>query len=411
MARVHFVRNTVLNDVATSNATATKAEPTAAAFLDEAFITGNQFASHSRDGGSTWSFVNPSTTFPATEGGFCCDQIALHEPSRNLWIWILQYRVGVAGTNIFRLAISTSGVPVPWTRYWDFAPVNINPAWATNAWFDYPDATVINNHLYITYTVRGAAESWLDAVVFKLPLDGLASGGAFNYDHYRTGAGGAARLTRGAGTDMFFASHNGANPVRIFRWPDQPGSRITSFDVNASDWTGAGVYSSPGPDGTDWLHETDSGITGAWVVGQQAGFMWTANAGPGRPQPYAKALIVNTTNGAIVSQPDIWSTTAAWAYPAACPNADGVVGVSLFHGGGGLSNPGHVVGFLDAGQWVLNFSSVGTNGPIDNKWGDYVSCVPHHPNTTEWVAAGYTLQGGATHSDVEPQYVHFSKAP
>src|SRR2546423_1042276 len=81
---------------------------------DEVFVTGNVYASRSSDAGASWSFVNPFTTFPATEGGFCCDQIVLHESSRNLWAWLLQYRTGQTGTNIVRLAASSNGKPEKW---------------------------------------------------------------------------------------------------------------------------------------------------------------------------------------------------------------------------------------------------------------------------------------------------------
>ena len=37
------------------------------------------------------SVVDPFTALPSAAGGFCCDQVVLYEPSRDIWIWILQY--------------------------------------------------------------------------------------------------------------------------------------------------------------------------------------------------------------------------------------------------------------------------------------------------------------------------------
>jgi len=67
-------------------------------------VTGNMFASHTIDNGADIRFVN----LFIFAGGFCCDQI-IHERSRNLWLWVLQYRTDLNGSNIFRLAVSTSG--------------------------------------------------------------------------------------------------------------------------------------------------------------------------------------------------------------------------------------------------------------------------------------------------------------
>jgi hypothetical protein len=404
MSEVNLVKNIGLDDTATGVLTSTINEPTAAGFLDELFVTGNWFASRSGDGGTTWELVNPFTAFPAAGGEFCCDQIVLHERGRNLWVWILQYEEQ-AGSNVFRLAVSTS-VAGPWS-YWDFGPGLVDPTWATNAWFDYPDAATSDNNLFITFNVFSAAsEAWLGAAVFKLPIDGLVSGN-LQYQVYPITTHGSLRLTRGATSDMYFASHRGQNPIRIFRWPDAPGATMSWFDVSSGTWTGRDPYSSRGPGGAEWLGRLDPRITGGWVVGDQVGFLWTANASPDRPQPYVKALVVDAQTKSLVSEPDIWNDGGAWAYPSACPNANGVVGISLFFGGGEQSHPGHVVGFLEGDQWVLALSGASTHGPVGGSWGDYVSCEVHDPEGTEWVASGYTLQGGTDRQFIEPRYVHF----
>jgi hypothetical protein len=96
----------------------------------------------------------------------------------------------------------------------------------------------------------------------------------------------------------------------------------------------------------------------------------------------------------------------AFAYPAACPNAQGVIGVSLFMGGG-TRHPTHLVGFRDGGAWRLVVTRASTNGPTGGAWGDFVVCRRHQPQTSEWVASGFTMQGGTDRRNVEPQYVHF----
>lgn len=402
---VSLTKNIGLDDAATGIQTSTIDEPTAAGSGDELFVTGNWFASHSDDAGSTWTLVDPFTALPSAAGGFCCDQVTLHEVSRDMWIWLLQYSDD-GNQNVFRVAISKPGASGPWS-FWDFAPATFDTAWASDTMFDFPDVATTDNNLYITYNVFTISSgAWLAAIVFKFSLDELAALGSLHYEHFTITSHGSLRLTRGATSDMFFASHNGVDPVRIFQWPDAAGSGISNFDVSASTaWSGTGAFSAPGPGG-EWLGRLDSRITGGWVVGNQAGFLWAANAQSGRPQPYTKAIVVDTSTQAVVAEPDIWHDQFAWAYAAACPNSDGVVGVALFSGGG-ASDPTHSVGFLDGTQWNLVISRASTHGPAGGSWGDYLSCRLADPDTTEWVASGYTLQGGTDRRFVEPQYVQF----
>src|SRR3712207_9505559 len=62
----------------------------------------------------------------------------------------------------------------------------------------------------------------------------------------------------------------------------------------------------------------------------------------------------------LVEEPQIWTTTSAFAYPAACPNVNGVLGVSLFFGGGDRQ-PAHVVGFRDGAEWRLAITAQSTH--------------------------------------------------
>ncbi len=401
MASVRLIRNLGLGDAATSTQTSTVGEPTAAASGNNLFVTGNWYASRSTDGGANWSLVDPFTTLPSAAGGFCCDQIVFYDPGHDIWIWILQY-VRSGTSNIFRVAISRGGSFGSW-YWWDFSPQALNASW-TDLWFDYPDAATSSNHLYLTFNAFTSAGAWQRAVVFKMPLATLASGASLGYQWWSTTTHGSLRLTQGATGSMFFASHNGGTTLRVFGWPDASNT-VGFWDVKVSAWS-AGPYSAPGPGGVEWLGRTDSRITAAWIAGTRAGFMWTAAAGSGRPFPYAKAAVVDVTTRALVEQPDLWSQNAAYAYPAACPNAQGVVGLSVFYGGN-ARHPAHVVGFRDGSAWRLVISRSGTNGPTDAKWGDYLSCRRHQPNSSEWVASGFTLQGGTDRRNVEPQYVHF----
>jgi hypothetical protein len=418
MSTVRIVANVGLDDTATNDATLITNEPTVAQFGDEIYVTGNLFSSYSNDGGATWAFVDPSTALPTAAGGFCCDQIVAHERSRNLWFWVLQYN-RQAGSNVLRVALSTSGRPTaPWT-FWDFAPATFNNALAGNGWFDYPDVAFTDNMMYITSNVYDNATpqaNWLQSVVIRIPIDTFLSGN-ITYQYYNITDHGSLKLARGCTNEMFFASHTYGNPIRVYRWGDGAAATLTFDDINASAWTGSGTFSSPGPGGIEWLTHSDSRITAGWCSGNQVGFAWTAHADGSHPQPYIKTLVINTTDKSVVAEPDLWNSTQAWAYPAVYPAPDGRVGISAFFGGGNVSHPAHIVGFLENGSWIVARTATSTHGPNAAVWGDYLSCSLYDPTAvdvvtgTDWVATGFTMQGGSTRNDVEPRYVRFGVGP
>lgn len=406
MANVNLIKNIGLGDSATSTQTSNVNETTVATSNSNIFVTGNWFASSSINNGKSWTQVDPFTALPPAANGFCCDQVVVYEPTRDIWIWILQYSSIPGGNNVFRIAVAPGASPSAW-QWWDVSPVDLDDSW-TGLWFDYPDTAVSDNHLYLTFNVFNHAQPnnrWQRAVAFKVPLDTLRAGTGLTYQWWTTIDNGSLRLTQGASGSMFFADHNSGRTLRVYGWPDDSNT-VGSFDVQVSQWS-PGPYSAPGPDGSDWLvQRCDARITGAWISGTRAGFLWTAAPKSSRPMPYVKGAVVDVTTQSLVEEPDIWSAESAYAYPAACPNAAGVVGVSLAMGGG-PRHPSHVVGFRDGGDWRLKITRSGTDGPPSGSWGDYLTCRRHHPNTSEWVASGYTLQGGTNRRNIEPQYVHF----
>jgi hypothetical protein len=399
MVTIH--RNIGLDDLATSTQTSSVDEPTVAAAGRQVFVTGNWFASRSGTSGGSWTPVDPFTALPSAAGGFCCDQVALYDPGRRIWIWILQY-IEQGGSNVFRVAVAKSSAG-PWA-WWDFAPTMLDPQW-TNMWFDYPDAALSANQLYITFNAFNTAGNWLRAFAFKLPLADLAALGNLGFQWWTTTGHGSLRLTRGATTSMHFASHNGGRMLRVFRWPDGAGN-ITSFDVMTSPWS-AGPYNAQGPGGNNWLARADSRITGAWLSGTQAGFMWMASPRTGRPRPYVKVVVVDVQTRAIVSEPDIWSQVGTWGYPAAAASSTGDVGISVFYGTS-QRHPAHVVGSRKGNAWDMAITASSTHGPNPPVWGDYLWCARHPARAGSWAASGYTLQGGTGRANIEPRYVYFS---
>lgn len=401
-----LLQNLGLPNAATGGQTSTVGEPSTSNIGDQILLTGNWYASRSLDHGATWLYTSPFNFFPSVDGGFCCDQTTIYDPSRNLRIWLLQY-VKQNNTNTLRIAIQR-GANLGTTSWywWDLKPFRVNAQWQ-GQWFDYNHAALSDNFLYVSTNVFTVANNqWTRCVVFRLPLNVLADGGALQYNYFQSTTNFSLRCAAGARRTLYFASHNSTQQIRLFSWPESS-STVSQVNINVTPWR-AGIYSAPGPDGNDWLGRCDPRITGGWVANGVIGFLWSANRTTGRPFPYVRAIRINEQTKSLLNEPDIWNSSYAYAYPDAYPNNQGDVGITLFRGGG-TRNPGHVVGTWNnaTGSWSLAGTRTGTNGPADNKWGDYLTCRQHLPDGRTWLATGFTLEGGSSRNFIQPRLVHF----
>jgi len=401
--------NQGLSDADTGGQTSTVGEPSIANNGSQILMTGNWYATRSLDGGASWDDMSPFNTLPPADGGFCCDQTVIYDRSRDLLFWILQYIVQ-GNANTLRIAVKqgpTLGNNI-W-QWWDLKPASISASWR-GEWFDYNHAALSHNFLYVGSNLfRVSNDSWTRSVIFRFPLDELASGQSLSFQHFQSTQNFSLRCVQGAGDVMYFASHNSNSQVRLFTWPESSGS-VTMTDVNVGTWS-AGSYSAPGPDGNNWLTRCDPRITGAWAADGRIGLMWSANRfGTARPRPYVRVVRIDEAARTLIDEPDIWNSSFAYAYPSAASNDRGHVGITLFRGGGALS-PGHVVGLWDdvSNGWELRATRNGSDGPADGKWGDYLCCTRHSPDGLTWLASGYTLQGGSTRNQIEPRVVHFGR--
>jgi hypothetical protein len=401
VATITLVQNVAIPAAATAGRTSTVGEPSLSNAGPGIFYTGNWYAAQSGNHGGSWTHVDPFSVLPAVDGGFCCDQTSIHAPSVNVTAWLLQY-VKLNGSNTLRLAVRQPGAL--W-RFWDFRPTTVNPAW-TNQWFDYNSAALSDNFLYVTSNVYDATTNqWRRAVVLRFRLTDLVATTPLRFQSFSTTSNGSLRCTLGARSIMYFGSHNSSSQLRLFTWPESS-TTVTTADINVAAWTNTSPYSAVCPDGTDWLSRTDGRITAAWLGNGEMGFAWSSNRRTQRPFPFVRVVRINEATKAVVAQPDIWSSQFAYAYPDTCPNINGVVGITLFRGGGTVF-PGQLVGVLDAGAWSLAVARNGTNGPTDGKWGDYLTCRRHDADHTTWIAGAFTLQGGGMRTNIEPRFVHF----
>ncbi len=407
--------NRALSDQETNDSTSTVHEPSVSVRGPEILYTGNWYAAFSTDNGATFSYMNPDTTFPNIPNQpWCCDSYTRYDKNTDTMFWFLQY-VHDGNGNTIRLALAQGDdISNQNWRFYDFTPKAVGN-W-DNAWFDYPAMAISENNLYITINKFSANPCtptncpFKGAVIFRLPLEKLAAYEGFTYNYFETIENGALRPTQGATDTMYFGDHVNPQTLRVFSWPENS-SIISSTDVSVDVWTRPfGTAVAPGPDGNDWVGRVDSRVTAAWKSGDTLGFAWTAAQDSNFAFPHVRVALLNKDTKAVIGQPHLWNSNFAFAYPAAAPNSNGVVGISVLYGGGSQFHPSHAVGFLKDSNtdWELVTTINGTHGPNDRKSGDYVT-IEKGPNSTSWVTTGFSLQEGSTRTDIQPRYVRFSK--
>ncbi len=380
------------------------------------FVTANWFAAYSTDGGSTFTQLNPTTVFPADAVGFCCDQIVQYVPSIDRFIWLLQ------GNNGYRLAsaspadiINSGGTA--WT-YWNLTP-NIFGVCGS---FDYPDLSVGNNSLYISWDAGGGCSGGFQ--VARTSLAGLQAGGTITIEFTDPALGTMAwgsHLAQDTGDEIFWAGHNNNSQMRVFSLAEGSGTYFWR-DVDISSWANNAPTSTT-PDGQDWLAKNfngpggnsfpRNGVIGATRLSDQLWFAWTAGTDGFFQQPHVEMVTLDRANNfRLIQQVQIWNNSYAFAYPALATDAcSGEVGLSLEYGGNG-NYENHVVGFWgDFVVYITSASNVGTT-----RYGDYVT-IRQQPATEAnpgnlFSAFGYGLNsvlGAGTQVDI--RYILFGRPP
>jgi hypothetical protein len=382
---------------------------------DTAFCTGNQFAARSDDGGVTWTHVDPYTRFPNLDGGFCCDQRTLYVPSRDITVWQLMYLPSAQRGSIrIAVAVGRNGLRNDVWHSFVFNPQQFG--FPVGYWFDYPDLTYSDHHLYFAINVV-TPTPWtnVDTVVMKMPLDEIKiPGGSVNTVYWTRsatlGPGPNFRFAQGSTHTMYLATHIDNTTLRVIANPDAS-STVTIRDQTVASWTSAS-YTSLLANGVNWTARAGAFLVGGYASDSQYGFLWTADAQTGRPNPYLRVAKFRTSDDTLIEEEDVWSSQLAFAHPAATTNAVGDIGC-VFAAGGAALNPASILLIVDdcrssfAGTlFGWTFSST---GPSQAGWGDYFSMQRHPVRTLTFLASGMSMQGGSSHSDQEPSFLHYGR--
>lgn len=396
-------------------------EPSVGSQGDGIFTTFNWYSAISTNNGTSVSYVSPYTTFPnspsAFSAGFCCDQRAAQDSSRNLVFWFLQYiKTGStsSSTNGVRVAVAhgQAGLAANSWTYYDFTPANFSlPA---GTWLDFPHLQVSANYLYFTSNIfNTAGDSYFGALIARLPLSQLDSGSPLTFNFFTVvGSYGSIMPVNGAGaegtrpgrTTMHFASVFSSTSLRVLTWPESSTS-ITVSSVSGLASSGTSAFTCPGPGGLDPCTRASLRMQTGWITDTELGLMWNSSQnGASRPYPYVRAVLLNPTTLAVLSQPDIFSTTNAWLYPAISVNERGHLGGTVdFLGGNQFPSIGAIIRddfspSLTTSGWEAYSIVAGTSGTA-GRYGDYNGSVAHEKYPKTWLAAGHRQVGGSSDSN------------
>jgi len=397
--------NSTASDVASVSSRSEVSEPAVAASGDRVFYSANWFGATSANGGTDFSFVNPSPgPFPAPSGElFCCDQTIAHDPASNTIFWLQQFipHLGTdTGTQRINVDQNSDG---SWDCAYDINTLLVG--FPTNTWFDFPDLTVSSNFLYHASNTFTFAGGWAGGYVGRYPLTELAACSTPLTIDANISNQGSFRFARGADDVMYYADMASSIIIRVWSWGDgEPSpsyeSRIITAHLNFA-------RQCPGPDGRNWCGFHDGRIQGGFLSGDTVGFMWTPSQGGSFPFPYVRISTFDTANNlASLEDIDIWSPDVAYMYPSVSVNSNGELGGTVMWGGG-------TTHYASCSAWMASTptsgdlvpldhttSIAGTIGPTnpDHRSGDYTMSTSYYPDDLQFAGAcfAYLSPGSST---------------
>lgn len=355
---VTFVRDTVK----ANTGTLVPPDPAAAEGGGVVLSTANSYVRFSSDDGVTFTQFNPTSIFPQSDGGLCCDQVVIYAPSVNLYFWLLQYKPGTStvsgqpGPNRLRIAFATpSAMTANFSTAWSYVDLTSSLYNIGNFALDFPDLAITGTNLYVSVDIQKTATNVNGFIVTRMALADLAntslstiglqfvSPTQMSDQTIPTGS----RLAQSTTNAMYWAGHVDTSHMKVFHWADGSNS-IDDHQVQVNTWCRTN-YTSLAPDGVQWLDSSrtsgSGSVIGATLVPPPENghatlwFAWGAAADTsscnqgGRPNPYVKIAEIDATTFSEVGEYHVWNGSYAFAYPSLATDFNGNVGMAVSFGG------------------------------------------------------------------------------
>jgi hypothetical protein len=367
------------------------------------FQTGNWYAGLSADGGTTWSFLDPFSLFGS---GFCCDQVAVYDPGRNWWFWLLQYgdHLTLANTKDFNSFC-----------YYTFN----SSSFGFTGDLDYNDLAVTTNEIYIVSNIFPSGGG-MGSVVARLPIDAMISCGSIGFNYFaHTDLGFTYKPVSNGGDVLYWGTDwfgTLGSSFRVFKWQENSGTifwqdstlstTFAFFTRNSGQFCG-----SPDTVVKNWCQYADSRVLGGALYTTPDGtreIVFSVNAGQGGPfklpYPYTERIHFRESDRTYLYSDRTFSSSTAFGFGSIVSDARGHQGVTMTFGGGtGDSYPGILVVLIDdvapTQPWTYNFAVSGAGNPCTSgglyRWGDYTSMRPYRPADLAFLAYNFVLTANA----------------
>jgi hypothetical protein len=408
-----LIVNSELSGPAQQDTASNVGEPSAAVNGNVVFYTGNWYAAMSVDGGATFRYIDPATSFrdPGPNSQFCCDQVVHYISKIDTFVWLLQYGPDT-GDNIQRIAFAKTADVI--NGRWQPFDITTASLSVPGGFLDFPDLAVGENNLYMTTNIFGA-DGQVGSAVVRIPFSGIESG-QITAQHFVSMDFQSFRVAQNCGATAFFAAHQDTSTLAVFSWPESSNAPVSNF-VGVARWLGGSGYRSPTPDGSRWLDRADPRITGATLTSTSLWFAWAVDRGSNqRPNPFIQIAKINPANLTLIENINVFDPDLATCYAALSTNANEEVGISYMIGGRSRF-PTHLVGILTGTRRDV-VAAEGERAPqLDpqsgkGEWGDYLTVRRVYPNQQLFVATGYTMKGpgDGSNRDVTPRVVIFGRS-
>jgi hypothetical protein len=393
-------------------------EPAVASSGRYVFYTNNWYAARSithglpSGGGAPWTYIDPEADMP----DFCCDQDAIYDKGRDVFIW---ERLGISPVNVqnrIRIGVSTNGGG-SFCNY-DFSPSGIG---LPQGFYDYPRLSLSNNNLYMTLNVfnNDAVGAFIANVVLRMPLDEMSNCSGFTYWYWGLPDDGWSPAgVENARETMYFGDNPAYDVMNThFRVLWQPENTTTLFwaDRTIAPYS----FTAPGatygavcrvPGGANPCGRADQRVIGGVLARGQLDFFWNVKQGGDFAVPYVESAGFDEPTLTYNKRKFVWNPVISWFYAAVGADDREHVGMSVLAFTAN-SQPSHWVAIEDDFNpapppgWEVAFVRGSTQNWTANNSGDYLRARSSHPQGVGWIGTGYTRQVGR----YEPHFVEWRR--
>jgi len=274
----------------------------------------------------------------------CCDQVVIYVPSRNIYVWLLQYNSTLvmingkkaAGPNRLRIAWATpQAAAADFLHAWTWVDMTSADIGIGNDAMDYPDLAYSDNFLYVgvDHGIAGTNQVYTARHIFaRFNLNEMVDPNipyvTWSFMDPIHGGLWQNHIVQSSHDTFFWSALPDTSTLTVYSWPDNS-NLAAAHEIPISKW-GNFDYNVLAPDSIPWmaapanaLGATESdppvlcGPDGCNGATRFLYFAFTAgrNSAKGRPYPYVRVEKVDRDAFTLVAEYDIWNPNFAWAYP------------------------------------------------------------------------------------------------